>query len=220
MRKQRSPPASSNLLSRRGRQRYIQDVRLRRLSSRPTASRPGRAHVCCTLQDALDTVKRIMEAESSAMPRRGSSWRNSSPEKRRPSWPSPDGRRLCPIGVGSGSQGGFRERQGPHTGGMGAYSPAPWSRRLSTRRSWIDHDPHGEGHGRRGMPLPGRPLRRPDDQDGEPKVVGVQRASRGPRDAAAVSCGWRATLPVLEAVVDQRLHRWRSAGDPSPPCAS
>ena len=78
----------------------------------------------------------------------------------------------------------FDGEQGPNTGGMGAYSPAPvMTADDHPAHHGRDHLADGEGHGGARHPVQGRAVRRPDDHARRPQAHRVQRALRRPRDA-------------------------------------
>ena len=117
-----------------------------------------------------------------------------------------DGEHVLPLASSQDHKRVFDNDEGPNTGGMGAYSPAPAVTPAIHDRILRDIlTPLLAGLKKARHPLSRRDLRRPDDHQRRPESVGVQCALRRPRMPADHDAAEERSIPLLEATIDGKL---------------
>lgn len=194
--------------------RYIQDVGAPIVVKADGLAAGKGAVVCATVHDALDTVKRIMEdrvfgdAGARVVVEEFLTGEEAS------FLAFTDGETVVPMASAQDHKAVFDDDKGPNTGGMGAYSPAPVVTEAvhakimdqimipTVKAMAADGSPY------RGVLYAGLMIK-----DGEPKVLEFNVRLGDPETQPLFMRMESDLLPVLEAVVDQRLHeveiRWR-----------
>jgi phosphoribosylamine--glycine ligase len=194
--------------------RYIQDVGAPVVVKADGLAAGKGAVICATVQDALDTVKRIMEdrvfgdAGSRIVVEEFLTGEEAS------FLAFTDGETVLPMASAQDHKPAFDDDRGPNTGGMGAYSPAPVVTEAVHRKIMAQvmmptvKAMAAEGRPYRGVLYAGLMIK-----DGEPKVLEFNVRFGDPEAQPLVMRMESDLVPVLEAVVDQRLRdveiRWR-----------
>lgn len=194
--------------------RYIQDVGAPIVVKADGLAAGKGAIVCQTVKEALDAVKIIMEdrvfgdAGEKVVVEEFLSGEEAS------FLAFTDGETVLPMPSSQDHKAVFDDDKGPNTGGMGAYSPAPV----------VTDEVHGkimdqvmiptvkamaaEGRPYRGVLYAGLMIK-----DGEPKTLEFNARFGDPEAQPLLMRMESDLLPVLEGVVDRRLHeveiRWR-----------
>jgi phosphoribosylamine---glycine ligase len=194
--------------------RYIQDVGAPVVVKADGLAAGKGAIVCHTVKEALDTVTRIMENRVF-----GDAGARIVVEEfllgEEVSFLAfTDGETVLPMASAQDHKPVFDDDKGPNTGGMGAYSPAPVVTE-AVHRKIMDQvmlptvkAMAAEGHPYRGVLYAGLMIK-----DGEPRVLEFNVRFGDPEAQPLLMRMEGDLLPVLEAVVDQRLRdvqiRWR-----------
>jgi len=194
--------------------RYIQDVGAPIVVKADGLAAGKGAIVCATLQEALDTVKRIMEdrvfgdAGARVVVEEFLTGEEAS------FLAFTDGQTVVPMASAQDHKAAFDDDKGPNTGGMGAYSPAPVVTEAVHKKIMEQimiptvKAMAADGSPYRGVLYAGLMIK-----DGEPKVLEFNVRLGDPEAQPLFMRMESDLLPVLEAVVDQRLHeveiRWR-----------
>jgi phosphoribosylamine--glycine ligase len=194
--------------------RYIQDVGAPIVVKADGLAAGKGAIVCATLQEALDTVKRIMEdrvfgdAGARVVVEEFLTGEEAS------FLAFTDGQTVVPMASAQDHKAAFDDDKGPNTGGMGAYSPAPVVTEAVHKKIMEQimiptvKAMAADGSPYRGVLYAGLMIK-----DGEPKVLEFNVRLGDPEAQPLFMRMENDLLPVLEAVVDQRLHeveiRWR-----------
>ncbi len=194
--------------------RYIQDVGAPIVVKADGLAAGKGAIVCATIQEALDCVQRIMEdrvfgdAGSRIVVEEFLDGEEAS------FLAFTDGETVVPMASTQDHKAVFDNDKGPNTGGMGAYSPAPVVTE-AVHRKVMDQimiptvrAMAAEGRPYRGVLYAGLMI-----NDGKPKVLEFNVRFGDPEAQPLLMRMESDLLPILEAVVDQRLHevevRWR-----------
>jgi phosphoribosylamine--glycine ligase len=195
--------------------RYIQDVGAPVVVKADGLAAGKGVVVCPTVNEALDTVKRIMEhrvfgdAGSRVVVEEFLSGEEAS------FLAFTDGATVLPMASAQDHKPVFDDDKGPNTGGMGAYSPAPVVTE-AVHRKIMDQimiptvkAMAAEGHPYRGVLYAGLMIK-----DGEPKVLEFNVRFGDPEAQPLLMRMEGDLVPVLVAVAEQRLHEveihWRS----------
>ncbi len=195
--------------------RYIQDVGAPIVVKADGLAAGKGAIICPTVQDALDTVKRIMEdrvfgdAGARVVVEEYLTGEEAS------FLAFTDGETVLPLASAQDHKPVFDDDKGPNTGGMGAYSPAPIVTD-AVHRKIMDQimiptvkAMNAEGRPYRGVLYAGLMI-----QDGEPKALEFNVRFGDPEAQPLFMRLESDLLAVLEAVTEERLHevriRWRS----------
>ena len=194
--------------------RYIQDVGAPIVVKADGLAAGKGAIVCATLQEALDTVKRIMEdrvfgdAGARVVVEEFLTGEEAS------FLAFTDGQTVVPMASAQDHKAALDDDKGPNTGGMGAYSPAPVVTEAVHKKIMEQimiptvKAMAADGSPYRGVLYAGLMIK-----DGEPKVLEFNVRLGDPEAQPLFMRMENDLLPVLEAVVDQRLHeveiRWR-----------
>jgi phosphoribosylamine--glycine ligase len=194
--------------------RYIHDIGAPIVVKADGLAAGKGAVVCATVADAVDTVKRIMEdrvfgdAGSRIVVEEFLAGEEAS------FLAFTDGEAVLPMASTQDHKAVFDDDKGPNTGGMGAYSPAPvvtdTVHRKVMERIMIPtvKAMAAEGRPYRGVLYAGLMIK-----DGEPRVLEFNVRLGDPEAQPLLMRMESDLLPVLEAVVDQRLRdvdiRWR-----------
>jgi phosphoribosylamine--glycine ligase len=194
--------------------RYIQDVGAPIVVKADGLAAGKGAVVCLTVQDAVDTVKRIMEdrvfgdAGSRIVVEEFLTGEEVS------FLAFTDGETVSPMASSQDHKPVYDDDKGPNTGGMGAYSPAPVVTE-AVHRKIMDQvmiptvkAMAAERRPYRGVLYAGLMIR-----DGEPRVLEFNVRLGDPEAQPLLMRMETDLVPVLEAVVEQRLRdveiRWR-----------
>ncbi|MEI8190740.1 MAG: phosphoribosylamine--glycine ligase [candidate division NC10 bacterium] len=194
--------------------RYIQDVGAPIVVKADGLAAGKGAVVCATVHDALDTVKRIMEdrvfgdAGARVVVEEFLTGEETS------FLAFTDGQTVLPMASAQDHKAVLDDDKGPNTGGMGAYSPAPVVTE-AVHKKIMDQImiPTVKAMAVEGSPYRGVLYAGLMIKDGEPKVLEFNVRFGDPEAQPLFMRMESDLLPVLEAVVDQRLHeveiRWR-----------
>ena len=194
--------------------RYIQDVGAPIVVKADGLAAGKGAVVCATVHDALDTVKRIMEdrvfgdAGARVVVEEFLTGEEAS------FLAFTDGETVVPMASAQDHKAALDDDKGPNTGGMGAYSPAPVVTE-AVHKKIMDQImiPTVKAMAAEGCPFRGVLYAGLMIKDGEPKVLEFNVRLGDPEAQPLFMRMESDLLPVLEAVVDQRLHeveiRWR-----------
>ena len=194
--------------------RYIQDVGAPVVVKADGLAAGKGAIVCPTVQEAVDTVKRIMEdrvfgdAGARVVVEEFLTGEEAS------FLAFTDGETVLPMASTQDHKAAFDDDKGPNTGGMGAYSPAPVVTE-ALHQKIMDQvmiptvkAMAAEGRPYRGVLYAGLMIK-----DGDPKVLEYNVRFGDPEAQPLFMRMESDLLPVLEAVIDQRLRdveiRWR-----------
>ena len=194
--------------------RYIQDIGAPVVVKADGLAAGKGAVICATVQDAVDTVKRIMEdrvfgdAGSRVVVEEFLTGEEAS------FLAFTDGETVLPMASAQDHKAAFDDDKGPNTGGMGAYSPAPVVTE-AVHRKIMDQVmlPTVKAMAAEGRPYRGVLYAGVMIKDGEPKVLEYNVRFGDPEAQPLIMRMQSDLVPVLEAVVDQRLRdveiRWR-----------
>jgi phosphoribosylamine--glycine ligase len=194
--------------------RYIQDVGAPIVVKADGLASGKGAIVCQTEKEALDAVKRIMDDRAFGDAGEKIVVEEFLSGEEASFLAFTDGETVLPMASSQDHKAVLDDDKGPNTGGMGAYSPAPV----------VTEEVHRKIMGQimiptvRAMAAEGRPYRGVlyaglMIKDGEPRVLEFN-ARFGDPEAQPLLMRMESDLfPILEAVVDRRLHeveiRWR-----------
>jgi phosphoribosylamine--glycine ligase len=194
--------------------RYIQDVGAPIVVKADGLAAGKGAIVCQTVKDALDSVKMIMEdrvfgdAGEQVVVEEFLSGEEAS------FLAFTDGETVVPMASSQDHKAVFDDDKGPNTGGMGAYSPAPVVTDEVHRKIMdqimipVVKAMAAEGRPYRGVLYAGVMIK-----DGDPKVLEFNARFGDPEAQPLLMRMESDLLPILEAVIDKRLHevdiRWR-----------
>jgi len=195
--------------------RYIQDVGAPIVVKADGLAAGKGAVVCATVQDALDAVKRIMEdrvfgdAGSRIVVEEFLTGEEAS------FLAFTDGETVLPMASAQDHKAAFDDDKGPNTGGMGAYSPAPVVTE-AVHRTIMEQVmvPTVKAMAAEGCPYRGVLYAGLMIKDGAPKVLEFNVRFGDPEAQPLIMRMESDLVPVLDAVIDQRLRdveiRWRS----------
>jgi phosphoribosylamine---glycine ligase len=195
-------------------QRYIQEVGAPIVVKADGLAAGKGAIVCATVQDALDTVKRIMEdrvfgdAGARVVVEEFLAGEEAS------CLAFTDGETVVPMASAQDHKAALDDDKGPNTGGMGAYSPAPVVTE-TVHKKILEQImiPTVKAMAAEGCPFRGVLYAGLMIKDGEPKVLEFNVRFGDPEAQPLFMRMGSDLLPILEAVVDRRLHeveiRWR-----------
>lgn len=197
--------------------RYIQDVGAPVVVKADGLAAGKGAVVCHTVEDAVDTVKRIMEdrvfgdAGSRIVVEEFLTGEEAS------FLAFTDGETVLPMASTQDHKPAFDDDKGPNTGGMGAYSPAPVVTE-AVHRKIMDQvmiptvkAMAAEGRPYRGVLYAGLMIK-----DGEVKVLEFNVRFGDPEAQPLLMRMESDLVPVLEAVVEQRLRDVEIGWRPEP----
>jgi phosphoribosylamine--glycine ligase len=194
--------------------RYIQDVGAPIVVKADGLASGKGAIVCQTVKEALDAVKRIMDDRAFGDAGEKIVVEEFLSGEEASFLAFTDGETVLPMASSQDHKAVFDDDKGPNTGGMGAYSPAPVVTE-EIHRKIMDQimiptvrAMAAEGRPYRGVLYAGLMIK-----DGEPRVMEFN-ARFGDPEAQPLLMRMESDLfPILEAVVDRRLHeveiRWR-----------
>jgi phosphoribosylamine--glycine ligase len=197
--------------------RYIQDVGAPIVVKADGLAAGKGAIVCQTVKEALDSVRMIMEdrvfgdAGEKVVVEEFLSGEEAS------FLAFTDGETVLPMASSQDHKAVFDEDKGPNTGGMGAYSPAPV----------VTGDVHHKIMTQimiptvKGMAAEGRPYRGVlyaglMIKGGEPKALEFNARFGDPEAQPLLMRMESDLLPILDAVIDHRLHEVEIAWHPEP----
>jgi phosphoribosylamine--glycine ligase len=186
--------------------RYIQDVGAPVVVKADGLAAGKGVVVCPTVQDALNTVTRIMENRVFGDAGARIVVEEFLCGEEASFLAFTDGETVVPMASAQDHKPVFDDDKGPNTGGMGAYSPAPVVTE-SVHRKIMDQvmiptvkAMAAEGRPYRGVLYAGLMIK-----DGEPKVLEFNVRFGDPEAQPLLMRLESDLVPVLEAVVDQRL---------------
>lgn len=194
--------------------RYIQDVGAPIVVKADGLASGKGAIVCQTVKEALDAVKRMMEDRVFGDAGEKVVVEEFLTGEEASFLAFTDGETVLPMASSQDHKPVFDDDKGPNTGGMGAYSPAPVVSEevhrkiidqimIPTVRAMV-----AEGRPCRGVLYAGLMIK-----DGEPKVLEFNVRFGDPEAQPLLMRMESDLFPVLQAVVDRRLHdveiRWR-----------
>ena len=194
--------------------RYIQDVGAPIVVKADGLASGKGAIVCQTVKEALDAVKRIMDDRAFGDAGEKIVVEEYLSGEEASFLAFTDGETVLPMASSQDHKAVFDDDKGPNTGGMGAYSPAPVVTE-EVHRKIMDQimtptvrAMAAEGRPYRGVLYAGLMIK-----DGEPRLLEFN-ARFGDPEAQPLLMRMESDLfPILEAVVDRRLHeveiRWR-----------
>jgi phosphoribosylamine--glycine ligase len=194
--------------------RYIQDVGAPIVVKADGLASGKGAIVCQTVKEALDAVKRIMDDRAFGDAGEKIVVEEFLSGEETSFLAFTDGETVLPMASSQDHKAVFDDDKGPNTGGMGAYSPAPVVTE-EVHRKIMDQimiptvrAMAAEGRPYRGVLYAGLMIK-----DGEPRLLEFN-ARFGDPEAQPLLMRMESDLfPILEAVVDRRLHeveiRWR-----------
>jgi phosphoribosylamine--glycine ligase len=194
--------------------RYIQDVGAPIVVKADGLASGKGALVCRTVKEALDTIKLIMEDRVFGDAGEKVVVEEFLDGEEASFLAFTDGETVLPMASSQDHKPVFDDDKGPNTGGMGAYSPAPVVTEdvhrkiinqiiLPTIRAMT-----AEGRPYRGVLYAGLMIK-----NGEPRVLEFNARFGDPEAQPLLMRMESDLLPLLEAVVDHRLHemeiQWR-----------
>jgi phosphoribosylamine--glycine ligase len=194
--------------------RYIQDVGAPIVVKADGLASGKGAIVCQTVKEALDAVKRIMDDRAFGDAGEKIVVEEFLSGEEASFLAFTDGETVLPMASSQDHKAVFDDNKGPNTGGMGAYSPAPVVTE-EVHRKIMDQimtptvrAMAAEGRPYRGVLYAGLMIK-----GGEPRLLEFN-ARFGDPEAQPLLMRMESDLfPILEAVVDRRLHeveiRWR-----------
>ncbi len=194
--------------------RYIQDVGAPVVVKADGLAAGKGVVVCATVQSALDTVKRIMEDRVFGDAGARIVVEEFLTGEEASFLAFTDGETVLPMASAQDHKAAFDGDKGPNTGGMGAYSPAPVVTEAVHRKIMTQvmiptvKAMAAEGRPYRGVLYAGLMI-----HAGEPKVLEFNVRFGDPEAQPLLMRMESDLVPILEAVVDQRLGdvdiRWR-----------
>jgi len=195
--------------------RYIQDVGAPIVVKADGLAAGKGAIVCATVQDALDCVKRIMEDRAFGDAGSRIVVEEFLAGEEASFLAFTDGETVLPMASTQDHKAVFDNDKGPNTGGMGAYSPAPVvTEAVHTKVMDQIMIPTVKAMAAEGRPYRGVLYAGLMIKDGEPKVLEFNVRFGDPEAQPLLMRMESDLLPILEAVVDQRLRevevRWRT----------
>lgn len=197
--------------------RYIQDVGAPIVVKADGLASGKGALVCQTVKEALDAVKLMMEdrvfgdAGEKVVVEEFLSGEEVS------FLAFTDGEIVLPMASSQDHKPAFDDDKGPNTGGMGAYSPAPMVTEDVHRKIMEQimiptvRAMNAEGRPYRGVLYAGLMIK-----DGEPKALEFNARFGDPEAQPLLMRMESDLLPVLEAVVNRRLHETEIQWRPEP----
>jgi phosphoribosylamine---glycine ligase len=197
--------------------RYIQDVGAPIVVKADGLAAGKGVVVCQTEAEALDTVKRIMEEQAFGEAGERIVVEEFLSGEEASFLAFTDGETVLPMASAQDHKPIFDDDKGPNTGGMGAYSPAPVVTEtlhqkimdqimVPTVRAMA-----AEGRPYRGVLYAGVMIK-----DGEAKVLEFNARFGDPECQPLLMRMESDLVPLLEAVVDRRLHEVSIAWRPDP----
>ncbi len=194
--------------------RYIQEVGAPIVVKADGLAAGKGAIVCQTVSEAVDAVKKIMEDRAFGDAGDKVVVEEYLTGEEASFLAFTDGVTVLPMASCQDHKAAFDEDKGPNTGGMGAYSPAPVVTE-AVHQKIMDQimiptvkAMAAEGRPYRGVLYAGLMI-----QDGNPRVLEFNVRLGDPEWQPLVARMLSDLLPLLEAVVEQRLHeveiRWR-----------
>jgi phosphoribosylamine--glycine ligase len=197
--------------------RYIQDVGAPIVVKADGLAAGKGVVVCQTEAEALDTVKRIMEEQAFGEAGERIVVEEFLSGEEASFLAFTDGETVLPMASAQDHKPIFDDDKGPNTGGMGAYSPAPVVTEtlhqkimdqimIPTVRAMA-----AEGRPYRGVLYAGVMIK-----DGEAKVLEFNARFGDPECQPLLMRMESDLVPLLEAVVDRRLHEVSIAWRPDP----
>ncbi len=196
-------------------QRYVQDVGAPIVVKADGLAAGKGAIVCQTVKEALDAIKLIMEDRVFGDAGEKVVVEEFLTGEETSFLAFTDGETVLPMASSQDHKAVFDDDKGPNTGGMGAYSPAPVVTEEIHRKIMNQvmiptvKAMAAEGRPYRGVLYAGLMIK-----EGEPKVLEFNARFGDPEAQPLLMRMESDLLPVLEAVVDRRLHeveiRWRS----------
>lgn len=197
--------------------RYIQDVGAPIVIKADGLSAGKGVVVCQSVAEALDSVKRIMEERAFGEAGERIVVEEYLSGEEASFLAFTDGETVLPMASAQDHKAIFDGDRGPNTGGMGAYSPAPVVTEalhqkimdrimIPTVRAMA-----AEGRPYRGVLYAGVMIK-----DGEPKVLEFNARFGDPECQPLLMRMESDLLPLLEAVVDRRLHEVSITWRPEP----
>jgi phosphoribosylamine--glycine ligase len=194
--------------------RYIQDVGAPIVVKADGLAAGKGAIVCPTVQEAVDTVKRIMEDRVFGDAGARVVIEEFLTGEEASFLAFTDGETVLPMASTQDHKAAFDDDKGPNTGGMGAYSPAPMVTEALHQKIMTQvmiptvKAMAAEGRPYRGVLYAGLMIK-----DGDPKVLEYNVRFGDPEAQPLFMRMESDLLPVLEAVMEQRLRdieiRWR-----------
>ncbi len=195
--------------------RYIHDIGAPIVVKADGLAAGKGAVVCSTVPDAVDTVKRIMEDRVFGDAGARIVVEEFLTGEEASFLAFTDGHTVLPLASAQDHKAAFDEDTGPNTGGMGAYSPAPVVTD-AVHQKVMDRimiptvkAMAAEGRPYRGVLYAGLMIK-----DGEPRVLEFNVRLGDPEAQPLLMRMEGDLVPVLEAVVEQRLRdvdiRWRA----------
>jgi phosphoribosylamine--glycine ligase len=194
--------------------RYIQDVGAPIVVKADGLAAGKGAIVCPTVQEAVDTVKRIMEDRVFGDAGARVVIEEFLTGEEASFLAFTDGETVLPMASTQDHKAAFDDDKGPNTGGMGAYSPAPVVTEALHQKIMTQimiptvKAMAAEGRPYRGVLYAGLMIK-----DGDPKVLEYNVRFGDPEAQPLFMRMESDLLPVLEAVMEQRLRdieiRWR-----------
>lgn len=194
--------------------RYIQDVGAPIVVKADGLASGKGAIVCQTVKEALDAVKRIMDDRAFGDAGEKIVVEEFLSGEEASFLAFTDGETVLPMASSQDHKAVFDDDKGPNTGGMGAYSPAPVVTE-EVHRKIMDQimtptvrAMAAEGRPYRGVLYAGLMIK-----DGEPRLLEFNARFGDPEVQPLLMRMESDLFPILEAVVDRRLHeveiRWR-----------
>jgi phosphoribosylamine--glycine ligase len=197
--------------------RYIQDVGAPIVVKADGLAAGKGAIVCQTVKEALDSVRMIMEDRVFGDAGEKIVVEEFLTGEEASFLAFTDGETVLPMASSQDHKAVFDDDKGPNTGGMGAYSPAPvvtgdihhkimTQVMIPTVKAMA-----AEGRPYRGILYAGLMIK-----GGEPKVLEFNARFGDPEAQPLLMRMESDLLPILDAVIDRRLHEAEIAWDPEP----
>ncbi len=195
--------------------RYVQDLGAPIVVKADGLAAGKGAIVCQTVKEALDAIKLIMEDRVFGDAGERVVVEEFLTGEEASFLAFTDGETVLPMASSQDHKAIFDDDKGPNTGGMGAYSPAPVVTQ-EVHRKIMDQVmiPTIKGMAAEGRPYRGVLYAGLMIKEGEPKALEFNARFGDPEAQPLLMRMEADLLPILEAVVDRRLHeveiRWRS----------
>jgi phosphoribosylamine--glycine ligase len=197
--------------------RYIQDVGAPIVVKADGLAAGKGAIVCQTVKEALDSVRMIMEDRVFGDAGEKIVVEEFLTGEEASFLAFTDGETVLPMASSQDHKAVFDDDKGPNTGGMGAYSPAPvvtgdihhkimTQVMIPTVKAMA-----AEGRPYRGVLYAGLMI-----NGGEPKALEFNARFGDPEAQPLLMRMESDLLPILDAVIDRRLHEAEIAWDPEP----